>query len=442
MASKRALVVDDSRLARLSLCQMLKNYDLEVDTADSAEDALEYLGRAQPDVIFMDHMMPGMDGLEAVKVIKDNPKTAMIPIMMYTSKEGEVYVSQARALGAVGVLPKQVEKAELDEVLQSLRIIGEQEEQGRTAPGVLPAAAEVPGSAANDYIELRDVARDVAARLDPAPALDDIQRIIEQEHDKLKDEVQESVQRAVLRYDAERSAIANRRFFVRFALISAALIALPLWYVHLFTQAEEARQRSLSEYEQLLKTTLAQKREESVGARDDITPAASDERTADTAVVRSLDWALNTSNGFAYGETPLDGARLGILRELLQHLAQLNYRGRVVLNVHNGNYCLVRSETDVLTLAKPTDPLERCDAEARADEYPLNLEESQSLAFANFLRTSPVLGEGYIEVDIVLSGTSRPLVPYPQASATPSAGDWNTIAALNNRVEFRLSTPQ
>ena len=65
--------------------------------------------------------MPGMDGFEAVSAIKNNPATATIPIMMYTSQEGEVYVGQARALGAVGVLPKQVEPVEVSKVLQSLR---------------------------------------------------------------------------------------------------------------------------------------------------------------------------------------------------------------------------------------------------------------------------------------------------------------------------------
>jgi CheY-like chemotaxis protein len=46
---------------------------------------------------FMDHLMPGMDGFEAVSAIKNNPHTATIPIMMYTSQEGELYVGQARA---------------------------------------------------------------------------------------------------------------------------------------------------------------------------------------------------------------------------------------------------------------------------------------------------------------------------------------------------------
>ena len=108
MGQKRALVVDDSKSARVILSRMLEKYDIEVDMAESAEQAIEYLRHDRPDAIFMDHLMPGMDGLQAVKTIKSNPQTAMIPIMMYTSQEGELYVGQARALGAMGVLPKQV----------------------------------------------------------------------------------------------------------------------------------------------------------------------------------------------------------------------------------------------------------------------------------------------------------------------------------------------
>src|SRR5580700_9630153 len=108
MGQKRALVVDDSKSARVILSRMLEKYDIEVDMAESAEQAIEYLEHGRPDAIFMDHLMPGMDGLQAVKAIKSNPQTATIPIMMYTSQEGELYVGQARALGAMGVLPKQV----------------------------------------------------------------------------------------------------------------------------------------------------------------------------------------------------------------------------------------------------------------------------------------------------------------------------------------------
>jgi CheY-like chemotaxis protein len=125
---KTALVVDDSKTARNVLKQILETHDLDVETAESAEDAIEYLSDSRPDIIFMDHEMPGMDGLEAVSAIKDNPATATIPIMMYTAQQGELYVGQARALGAIGVLPKQLEPVEVSKVLESLRIIGEDAE--------------------------------------------------------------------------------------------------------------------------------------------------------------------------------------------------------------------------------------------------------------------------------------------------------------------------
>src|SRR6185503_508914 len=62
MSDKRALVVDDSKSARAFLARILERHEIAVDAADSAEAAIEYLTRNKPDVIFMDHMMPGMDG--------------------------------------------------------------------------------------------------------------------------------------------------------------------------------------------------------------------------------------------------------------------------------------------------------------------------------------------------------------------------------------------
>ena len=139
-ANKTALIVDDSKSARLVLKRVLETHELNVDSAESAEAALEYLVENRPDVIFMDHLMPGMDGFEAVSAIKQNPETATIPIMMYTSQKGEVYVGQARALGAVGVLPKEIAPVQVSKVLQSLHLIGdEKREPAATQP---PSASE------------------------------------------------------------------------------------------------------------------------------------------------------------------------------------------------------------------------------------------------------------------------------------------------------------
>ncbi len=125
MTARRALVVDDSKSARAFLTRILERYELAVDGVETAEQAIEYLTVQRPDVIFMDHLMPGMDGFQAVQAIKNNPRTATIPIMMYTSQEGELYLSQARALGAIGVLPKQIKHADVSQVLQQLHLLGE-----------------------------------------------------------------------------------------------------------------------------------------------------------------------------------------------------------------------------------------------------------------------------------------------------------------------------
>ena len=132
MFSKRALVVDDSKSARAFLARILERHEIAVDAAESAEAAIEYLARNKPDVIFMDHMMPGMDGFQAVQTIKNNPRTSAIPILMYTSQEGDLYLGQARALGAEGVLPKQIKQADVTRMLYQLHLVADRRDREQT----------------------------------------------------------------------------------------------------------------------------------------------------------------------------------------------------------------------------------------------------------------------------------------------------------------------
>ncbi len=146
MSSKRALVVDDSKSARAFLSRILERHEITVDAAESAEAAIDYLTRNRPDVIFMDHMMPGMDGFQAVQSIKNNPRTSAIPILMYTSQEGDLYLGQARALGAEGVLPKQIKQADVTKMLFQLRLVSDRRTREQNtfmepnqAPDLVPA---------------------------------------------------------------------------------------------------------------------------------------------------------------------------------------------------------------------------------------------------------------------------------------------------------------
>jgi CheY-like chemotaxis protein len=171
MSAKRALVVDDSKSARAFLARILERHEIAVDAAESAEAALEYLARNKPDIIFMDHMMPGMDGFQAVQTIKNNPRTSAIPILMYTSQEGDLYLGQARALGAEGVLPKQIKQSDVTKMLYQLRLVADRRGEdpttfARVAQGLGGGAEMLPANESAIVITPPAAATDMA----PAPA--------------------------------------------------------------------------------------------------------------------------------------------------------------------------------------------------------------------------------------------------------------------------------
>ena len=114
------LVVDDSRSARYALRLQLQKHNVNVDTADTAEDGLAMLNGNKPDAIFMDHMMPGMSGFEALLAIKANPQTAHIPVVMCTSNDDPTYQRDAMEKGAMAILPKALASEKLPQVLQHL----------------------------------------------------------------------------------------------------------------------------------------------------------------------------------------------------------------------------------------------------------------------------------------------------------------------------------
>lgn len=108
MQTKSALVVDDSKVARLTLGKLLQTHGFEITEKGSAEEALQWLQNtvSKPDLIFMDVMMSGMDGLTATRQIKENPDWTEVPVIICTGKETEEDLKQALASGATAVLAK------------------------------------------------------------------------------------------------------------------------------------------------------------------------------------------------------------------------------------------------------------------------------------------------------------------------------------------------
>ena len=140
-----ALVVDDSRTARFMLAKILQRLGVVTATANSAEEALAYLADHVPDAIFIDHVMPGIDGLHATRMIKADARFVHVPIVIFTAKEGDDYIAQAQAHGAHSVLTK----PPTDEYVQGLLdILGREVERARGAaleaqpePGTAPVPA-------------------------------------------------------------------------------------------------------------------------------------------------------------------------------------------------------------------------------------------------------------------------------------------------------------
>lgn len=120
---RRALVVDDSRIARHVLSGMLEQLDFEVETVDSAEAALNRLSKSLPHVVFMDHLLPGMQGLEAVRKLRSRPDTVETRIVMYTSQDGDLFADVARAAGADDVFVKTADPKALEEILGRLDLL-------------------------------------------------------------------------------------------------------------------------------------------------------------------------------------------------------------------------------------------------------------------------------------------------------------------------------
>jgi len=122
MNIKKALVVDDSKVAHLTLRKLLLERGVEVDWAGSGEDCIKYLDTRKPDIIFMDVMMPGMDGFETSRSITSQKLQGPPPIVMCSANATDEDKRDARESGAVSFLSKPYTPEQLDNVL---RMVGE-----------------------------------------------------------------------------------------------------------------------------------------------------------------------------------------------------------------------------------------------------------------------------------------------------------------------------
>lgn len=167
MGIRTALVVDDSRSARYILQRLLERRHIRVDQVDSAQQALSYLREHQPDVVFMDEMMPDMEGHEAVDQLAADPSTQAIPIIMYTARDYGEDEAPLLQRGVIGVLSKPFTPEDVNALLEKLETLGANQDL-HTPPDV--ARLIRSGDPVLDHeSEIEDEA-EVSASMTQAPA--------------------------------------------------------------------------------------------------------------------------------------------------------------------------------------------------------------------------------------------------------------------------------
>jgi len=437
--NKTALIVDDSKSARIVLKRMLEAHALDVDTAESAESALDYLNAHRPDVIFMDHLMPGMDGFEAVTAIKNNPETATIPIMMYTSQKGEVYVGQARALGAVGVLPKQVEPVEVSKVLESLRVIGDEAERRdrRDQEGEIAAGGHYPALEKFDQ-DLRELIQDL---FDQQRAV--LRRDLLDSYETIAARVADEIRAPTSKDDGGVSADSSQRLPAHFVAVVSLLVVIIIIFGWLYWQREQSWKEIQEQNVNLLNALAQQQSIEAEGAEEAEQRLSQYQQSLNSTfatAVGAMEWSVNQSGRYSFNEYPLGDTRLSLMEGLVQNLLDLGFSGRIVLETHVGNFCMVGGGSAGFDVAPPillTSQCEQIGFES-TEAYEMGLQ--QSVAFANFVNTIDEETGGAIQISIVSRGNSEPLVLYPIATPGITAGFWNEIAAQNNRVEIGIDS--
>jgi two-component system phosphate regulon response regulator PhoB len=144
MGRKIILIVEDEEdileLERFNL----EREGFAVETAGNGEEAVRMIPRKHPDLVLLDLMLPGLDGLEVCRAIKKDPKTANIPIIMVTAKGEEADVVSGLELGADDYVTKPFSMKVLVARVRSLLRRG-RPETDRNAPVEIHGISINPG---------------------------------------------------------------------------------------------------------------------------------------------------------------------------------------------------------------------------------------------------------------------------------------------------------
>ncbi len=451
MPGKTVLIVDDSKTAQVRLRKMLQKFDVKVDISFSAEEALGYLSHTMPAVIFMDHHMEGMDGLEALKIIKANPNTAVIPVIMYTSEKGDVYVGQARALGALDILSKEIIKPEnLSRVLARLNIIPREQAAVEKNQNITSQTdqSQIKNQIAHLFeLHIADVRQQITGhtKFIVRRLGSEIRNLESDRKTKLPEpDIEEKIGKIYPEEPATRGT----------NLSNILLLALLIGIVYLGFELQRLEHKVLvlaSSYTEMVRTDqventlIADLKPElpSVNTADEVKsdsdylPGPSKVSTDSALVMDSLNWAFNADLPFGYNQPPLGETQVTQISNLVYLLDSVGYKGEVQLQIHFGNLCLQVNSSGEWHLANPKLPISQCIMykEVNSDFFPNTF---LSTDYLTLVQTAPPLNNGNINLKVTSRDFGLPLQAYPEDSGNTTAGEWNQKALKNNRVSVLL----
>jgi len=160
MSIQSALVVDDSKVAHIKLRKLLEARSIAVEWVNSGEKAITALKDSSPDIVFMDIMMPGIDGFETTKAVLSNPTNANLAIVMCSGNESAEDREKANSVGAAGYIGKPYTDAELTKILDEVAA-----KLPAQAPAEAPAteAAAAKATSAAPAVNMADIISQASA---------------------------------------------------------------------------------------------------------------------------------------------------------------------------------------------------------------------------------------------------------------------------------------
>ncbi|CUT02783.1 Response regulator receiver domain-containing protein [Candidatus Kryptobacter tengchongensis] len=118
--AKKILIVDDDITVQRLLEFVLRRFDVDVLIADNGDDAIDIIKKEKPDLIFLDVMMPGRNGIEVCREIRKEPELKGSYIVMLTAKGEEAEVKDMFDSGADEYVPKPFSPSEIAEIVKKV----------------------------------------------------------------------------------------------------------------------------------------------------------------------------------------------------------------------------------------------------------------------------------------------------------------------------------